>query len=75
MTPSDDPGMVLQEPYAPVIDGIILYEQPFYHLSSGTVRPYTPIVFGMQLDEGTMFTPSGVICFLQYVEIYNIVNL
>lgn len=52
-----DPTKFLQmtEPYSPVIDGQILDDFPFNLISKGEIRPNTPVVFGLQKDEGEMF--------------------
>jgi len=45
----------LAEPYTPVIDGQILTDYPHNLISQGEIRPYTPVVFGIQRDEGESF--------------------
>jgi len=38
-----------------VIDGQILTDYPHNLISQGEIRPYTPVVFGIQRDEGESF--------------------
>ena len=46
---------MIAEPYAPVIDGDLLTEHPYYLISKGEMRPHTPILFGIQEHESELF--------------------
>ena len=42
----------IAEPFSPVIDGQLLTDQPGNLVSRGELRPYTPVFFSLQTDEG-----------------------
>ena len=45
----------IAEPFSPVIDGTIISDSPYELISTGKIRPETPVLFGMEKDEGFLF--------------------
>lgn len=49
------------EPYSPVIDGQMLDDYPFNLISKGEIRPQTQVIFGIEKDEGEIFSSNKTV--------------
>jgi para-nitrobenzyl esterase len=59
LTPLQDGKFTpIAEPWPPVIDGEILTDFPLRLLQRGEIRPNTPIVYGVNEQEGFVFAPD-----------------